>query len=171
MENELDKRIREIMDSLHLNQQAFSNKTGIASAALSNIFAGRTRPTLAHVHALKRSLPNLNTDWLLYGEGDMFIDSQDMLSSAPSQLSGSSDSDGWTEANKEAGNSEPLLPFDAPYQQQKVGQNFHNAPNITPKNTPSNAEAQMLSMTSSRKITEIRVFYDDQTWESFMPKK
>ena len=24
---------------------------------------------------------------------------------------------------------------------------------------------------SQRKITEIRIFYDDQTWETFVPKK
>lgn len=171
MENELDKRIREIMESLHLNQQAFANRTGIASAALSNIFAGRTRPTLAHVHALKRSLPNLNTDWLLYGEGSMFVDAQDTLPSDASQLANSVENGGGMDAGKDNPNSEGLLLFDTQYQQTKIGQKHHNASFDTPKNTPSNPEHQMLSMTSSRKITEIRVFYDDQTWESFMPKK
>ena len=31
--------------------------------------------------------------------------------------------------------------------------------------TPINIDKQ------SRRITEIRVFYDDQTWESFVPKR
>ena len=41
--------------------------------------------------------------------------------------------------------------------------------NRTPKNITQTAVKYMDKQ--QRKITEIRIFYDDQTWETFVPKK
>ena len=41
--------------------------------------------------------------------------------------------------------------------------------NRTPKNIAQTAVKYMDKQ--QRKITEIRIFYDDQTWETFVPKK
>jgi hypothetical protein len=45
-------------------------------------------------------------------------------------------------------------------------------PRYAPQNHAPREFAVSVAPTSvQRKITEIRVFYDDQTWESFTPKK
>ena len=56
-----------------MNQQTFSKMTGISTASLSSIFNGRTNPTLMHVEAIRNKFPNINLNWLLYGEGGMFV--------------------------------------------------------------------------------------------------
>ena len=55
-----------------MSQQTFANFIGINAASLSSIFNNRTKPTLNTVEAIKSKIPNLNTDWLMFGHGSMF---------------------------------------------------------------------------------------------------
>ena len=63
-----------------MTQQEFSDYIGLAPATLSSIFNGRTRPTLNVVEALKKKIPNISVDWLMFGSGDMFITPQGEIS-------------------------------------------------------------------------------------------
>lgn len=65
-------RIRQLMESQQMNQQSFANFIGVSPASLSSILQERTRPTLNIVEAIRSKMPNLNTDWLMWGEGEMF---------------------------------------------------------------------------------------------------
>ena len=64
-------RIRQIMESLHMSQQVFAQFIEMSPASLSGIFTERTRPTLNTVEAIKKKIPNINTDWLMFGSGSM----------------------------------------------------------------------------------------------------
>lgn len=176
-------RILQLMQSQHMNQQAFSNKTGIAPATLSNIFSGRTRPTLPHVEALVSSFPTISLKWLLSGEGEMFVDSTpgntgaDLFGNSDTrqQGNGTSATDNMSEHNNQ---SEELDLF-------SVGQNSipqQNTPRVANipqrdtrtrvSNQDSYRSVQSVNIPNpGRKITEIRLYYDDQTWECFVPKK
>ena len=67
----MKERIRSIMQSMRLSQQDFANRPGIAAASLSSIFTGRTNPTNNHVMAVHRAFPEININWLMFGEGEM----------------------------------------------------------------------------------------------------
>ena len=56
-----------------MTQQVFADYIGLAPATLSSIFNGRTRPTLNVVEALKKKIPNISIDWLMFGSGDMYL--------------------------------------------------------------------------------------------------
>jgi DNA-binding XRE family transcriptional regulator len=62
------------MESQHMTQQVFAQFIKISPATLSGIFNGRTNPSLNIVEAIKNSLPSISTDWLLFGNGPMYID-------------------------------------------------------------------------------------------------
>ena len=66
-------RIKKIMEMQRTTQQDFADQLKIAPATLSSIFTGRTRPTLAIVDAIKSRFPQISTDWLMFGKGDMQI--------------------------------------------------------------------------------------------------
>jgi transcriptional regulator with XRE-family HTH domain len=154
-------RIRQIMDSQSMSQQVFADFLGVGAATLSSIFNGRTRPTINIVEAIKKKIPNINTDWLMFGSGDMFQ---------------SENSPQFTE--NEGAETPPLI--------QNPMLDFESAASPTPKNAPSAAQNfNSVKNTRSenvlgevkvvdkpqRRITEIRIFYDDQTWETFVPQK
>lgn len=66
-------RIKKIMEMQRTTQQDFADQLKIAPATLSSIFTGRTRPTLAIVDAIKSRFPQISTDWLMFGKGDMLV--------------------------------------------------------------------------------------------------
>ena len=72
-------RIRELMEAQHMNQQTFSHYTGIGTATLSSIFTGRTRPTLNTIESIMKKFPEVNVNWLMFGEGDMYVNNSDTL--------------------------------------------------------------------------------------------
>ena len=60
-------RIKQIMDAQQMSQQAFASFIDISPATLSSIFNGRTKPTISIIEAIKKKIPNINTDWLMFG--------------------------------------------------------------------------------------------------------
>lgn len=157
-------RIRRIMESQHMTQQVFAQFIKISPATLSGIFNGRTNPSLNIVEAIKNSLPSISTDWLMFGTGPMYIDVSkgNQGSDAAAAASSAAVADG----------REALLDFDTPQSALPSG----GQPSVYGQgvnSTPKNIDTFLLKNIDKpqRKITEIRIFYDDQTWESFVPKK
>ena len=151
-------RIRRIMESQHMTQQVFAQFIKISPATLSGIFNGRTNPSLNIVEAIKNSLPSISTDWLLFGNGPMYLDVSKVESFA--SAGGSADS------------QEPLLDFETPSTTPSISSQvggFVQGVNSTPKNMEQFVVKNIDK--PQRKITEIRIFFDDQTWETFLPKK
>ena len=151
-------RIRRIIESQHMTQQVFAQFIKISPATLSGIFNGRTNPSLNIVEAIKNSLPSISTDWLLFGNGPMYID----VSKGESVAS----------AGGSADSKEALLDFETPSTAPSIASQtggFVQGVNSTPKNIEQFVVKNIDK--PQRKITEIRIFFDDQTWETFLPKK
>ena len=64
-------RIRTIMEYTKLSQQDFAARLGISPASLSSILTGRTNPTNKHIMGIHQGFPEINVNWLMFGEGDM----------------------------------------------------------------------------------------------------
>ena len=158
-------RIRQIMESQHMTQQLFADYIGQSPATLSSIFTGRTRPTLNIVEAIKKKIPNINTDWLMFGSGDMYLaqsnPEQDLFS----------EGDGNADAHPTDQN--PMLMFDeGPIQApQNTPQTLPNINGVRNTHQEIVTTGVKIADKPQRKVMEIRVFYDDQTWETFVPQK
>lgn len=162
-------RIRQLMESQHLSQQSFADVLQISPASLSSIFNDRTKPTLNHVDAIKKKFPRINLDWLLYGNEPMFLDS-------PSDDS----TTGSTPTNTTIPSSgmEQMLAFDSPStpspavdrrENPQQQQNNYQQP-LNNHRKVEYPEVKYIDK-PQRQIAEIRIFFDDQTWETFVPKK
>ena len=154
-------RIRQIMDSQHMSQQVFADYLGVGAATLSSIFNGRTRPTINIVEAIKKKIPNISTDWLLFGVGDMFLSSDSGLTTL---------NEGVVQPPV---NENPMLEFEVatsptPQKASSQTQNFNSV--INTRSEIAQEEVKTVDK-PQRRITEIRIFYDDQTWETFVPQK
>ena len=64
-------RIYQLMQHTGLKQAEFAERLGMSAGSVSNIFTGRTNPTNNHVQAIHRAFPQVNINWLLFGEGEM----------------------------------------------------------------------------------------------------
>ena len=95
-----------------MSQQTFANFIGINAASLSSIFNDRTRPTLNTVEAIKSKIPNLNTDWLMFGHGQMFNDAKGDGDADWVQITTSTaDPAGWSEVTANVNRTNCQLKF------------------------------------------------------------
>lgn len=76
----MQHRIRTIMESTGLTQQQFADRISISPSTLSNIFNGKTQPTNKLFSAVHNTFPEINVNWLLFGEGEMYLSSPAMAS-------------------------------------------------------------------------------------------
>ena len=164
-------RIRQIMESQHMTQQVFAQFIEMSPASLSSIFNGRTKPTLNIVEAIKKKIPDISTDWLMFGSGSMYLDSN---------ASSVSPAGSPTPSNSLNNGIEPVFDFsDNPPmgadESYRMRENRGSSPTVFNgvKPTPSNSRYETIKIIDNppRRVTEIRVFYDDQTWDSFVPAK
>lgn len=171
-------RIRQLMEQQHMTQQTFADFIGVSPATLSSIFNERTRPTLAFVEAVKKKFKSLNTDWLMFGLGDMFVDNSpqaDGIGTAPSQDKrggGEVQSDLFAlpqGSNAGADRYPTELRMEDPPQYGIRHQGAQPRPYRQQQSQQHGVQAAELPR--QRQITEIRIFYSDQTWETFVPKK
>ncbi len=147
-------RIKLIMEDKKMTQQTFASFLKLSTASLSSIFNGRTNPTLKMVESIKKSIPNININWLLFGEGEMYENEKN--TDSPLLKSQEKRPDG-------------LLNFDPTLQQEKPNNLIQNQGSSSKILNVNKDENKIDNQT--RKITEIRVFFDDLTYESFLPNK
>ncbi len=181
-------RIRQLMEDQHLTQQNFAQLIGISTATLSSIFNDRTKPSLLIVDAIHRKFPQVRLEWLLDGSLPIYMNQVGGGTENASVMSGSrpegnalesesttlSDSSSATisgfgasgEASIDFGSADSSV---SPTSPSLFDQPQTRGVNRTPKNI-AQAAVKIIDK-PQRKITEIRIFYDDQTWETFVPKK
>lgn len=153
---------------MHMTQQVFAEFIGTTPATLSGIFNDRTRPTLNIVESIKKKIPNINTDWLMFGSGTMFLSE-----AAPSTPSEEKDYGG----HQPVVTQETLFNFEQPSSLQSPPTPLHGASTGRNYNGVKGTRQDILREDMKfidkppRRVTEIRVYYDDQTWESFVPTK
>lgn len=150
-----------------MTQQVFAQFIEMSPASLSSIFNGRTKPTLNVVEAIKKKIPDINVEWLMFGTGSMYSKDQPLVvapvraqAQAEESLFNFSDTPVPTPALEPAKN--------VAEKRVSPGVGFNGV-----GNTHQNVVREEIKIIDKppRRVTEIRVFYDDQTWESFVPAK
>ena len=153
-------RIKQIMDAQQMSQQAFAAFIDMSAATLSSIFNGRTKPTLAIVEAIKTKIPNINTDWLMFGSGTMYKSSSEAPAVSPSSTS--SKTEPMLDFGFDEGSSTGKESKSEPQAKQEI-KGVNNTPREMPK-----TEIKFVDK-PQRHVVEIKVYYDDYTYESFYP--
>jgi len=156
------------MESMHMTQNVFAQFLDMSPASLSSIFNDRNKPTLNTVEAIKKKIPDINIDWLMFGTGSMF-------SSTPSGTDSQSELQEGVQGtlfDENRSTSSPSSPmFDFVDAAPGASRTLPSGNSVrSTRLSPASEEVKTIDK-PQRRVVEIRVFYDDQTWESFSPAK
>ncbi len=149
----MKNRINQILQREGITATLFAEKIGISPASLSHILNGRNEPSLAVVTKIHESC-GVNLEWLIYGEGEMMVRPKNDDEVENGALQGDE------------------IPFFSPIPQgysENRKEIESKAPCFTPKSVV-NEEIKYIEK-PERKITEIRIFFDNGTYETFHPNK
>lgn len=168
----MKERIRTVMDYAKLSQQDFAAKLGISAASLSGIFTGRSNPTNNHVMAIHHAFPEINVSWLMFGEGEMIVRSLEADMNGQEGVSRLGQPEGiglFADLQDNSSSSVDSLTEEV-FERNKAFIEGDNPVIRQYLRTKAEVMAGRKNVDiKPRKIKEIRVFFDDGTYESFAP--
>lgn len=150
-------RFKMIMEREKLTAGAFAESIGVAQATISHILGPRNKyPSTEVILRLHQRYNDINLEWLLTGQGSMSNDAEASVST-PENI----------------GADYPLFAENAenPAKGTDESENRKEMALAKPSNTPKEIVKQEIIYKERppRKITEIRIFFDDNTYETFKP--
>lgn len=167
-------RIKIFMDHMGMTSSQFADTAGINRSTLSLLFSGRNKKVSDEfITKIHEAYPTLSISWLMFGEGNMET-IPNMQFSAPQNSPFES-----VNQPQQIDNSHINKPQDTFYNSQVFSpENF--SMNYRPTSAENNNEnfsekPQKAPITvnfpsaKGKRITNIVVFYDDNSFESFSP--
>ena len=146
------ERLKMILERVKLTPGNFAEQIGVAPATISHILKGRNKyPSAEVLLRLHDTYPDIDLNWLLTGEGMMVKDNPDSL------FTGTLFDDNLIKSTKSTTD----------------GENRKEIASESTKNTDNTIVKQEIIYKEKpvRKIEEIRIFFDDGTYETFTPNK
>ncbi|MGC8803662.1 MAG: helix-turn-helix domain-containing protein [Bacteroidales bacterium] len=140
-------RLRRFLTQEGISPSQFADEIGVQRSAISHILSGRNYPSYDIIVKILTRYKRLSPDWLLLGTGNMY------RSDAKATVSNDIDPVPYfSRANQ------PVIPQNS----EKIEQDD------TSKNVESGNSSQ-LSTFVNKAVERIVIFYDDHTFESYVP--
>ena len=140
------------MEDEGLTSAKFSDILDINRAVISHILNGRNNPSLDVVTKILSTMDYINPEWLLTGTGDMYKDNvnKELLAK-----------------ERDLFHQEAPKPFTNKEEHENYKETNIKYPEKESKDTTN--QNDMVSGTNNKKITQIIIYYDDNTFETFSP--
>lgn len=196
IENMTDKeKIELIMQEKGLNNTQFCNEVCIAPGTLSHIRSGRTEPSLNILRNVSQAFPDINPSWLFYDEGDMYRSSVQSPGTHGAVVAGSGGDGKTSDGSVDQQGADSFL-VDAGARQGSAGtgslasaaavaivSGVSGGPQVRSAAEGRKAETAAFSVQDivaetlrqqakpqQRRVVEVRIFFDDGTFETFGPQ-
>ena len=176
------ERIKEIIEREGMGQSQFADFIGVNRPTLSHILAGRNNPSMEVVMKIHQKFPKINILWLLDGLGSYEGDAlSDYSNDALIEDQPTSYSDDIAHDEQSSVSNQPQSRFyqgelfaeNAVFAAESTGaaKNRKEMPLQTPQKAPylSDTQLEYARKSLQRKIVEIKIFFDDGTYETFKP--
>lgn len=185
-EQNVASRLKTFIESQGLTYSQFADSCGIPRPSLSQLLTGRNKKIndmmVGQIHS---AYPDLSVVWLLFGEGDML----NSLAYRPADYSAGSATDGeifdsdMFSLDDGVSNTSKKIIFsgnDAAASKNSKENGLNNASNVGLKSDYKDEKlaAKIKELTTKiefltknpRKVKQITVYYDDFTFETFIPE-
>lgn len=151
----MKERLLRLLELEHLSPSKFADLIGVQRSSISHVLSGRNNPSFDFLQKTLKAFPGLKADWLMLGEGSMYAHmgrgSSDLFGEDPfistQPLDGEPDPDLITEAT-------PPVVRELDSEEEKI----------------SNVDIEMSSSTG-KKVVQVMIFYDDDTFSSYKPSQ
>jgi len=178
----MTERISLILKSKNLSASQFADEIGIQRSSMSHVLSERNKPSLEFIQKILKRFPEINSDWLLFGTGQMYA-TVDLFSTPP------------VFAQEMASTAQPPEKIEIQQVKPEIETLFPNENEILPDDDPqsdiqpketgiltekSNPEKPELPKIQSppiqkeeplRSIERIVIFYSDKTFTEYSPGK
>ena len=187
-------RINLIMQAKNINASQFADEINIQRSGMSHIMSGRNKPSLDFIMRVLKRYPEIDTNWLLFGKGEMYTTTsgqQSMVKNQAETLAEPQNVDNQTSIFESNGqmdifSSEPtdsesknvVLESAEPQhvvntvktqdiETPQVEKNTERAEILINDSLPTTSEEKLIVEKMTKKAVRYLVFYSDHTFEEF----
>ena len=187
-------RINLIMQAKNINASQFADEINIQRSGMSHIMSGRNKPSLDFIMRVLKRYPEIDTNWLLFGKGEMYTTSagqQFMVKNpaeAPVEPQNVDNQTSMFENNGQMDMFSPETDFSEPQnavfetaepqpvanlektqdvENPQVEKTAERAENSINESIPTRSEEKPIVEKNTKKAVRYLVFYSDHTFEEF----
>ena len=162
-------RLKGFIDQSGLTSSQFADQCGIPRPTLSQLLSGRNKKIsdviISQIHA---GFPKLSILWLLFGEGPMMASSVDYTDEVTSSFN-DEETNEYNEVIGDAAISSQLINQRQP---GMVTERLGAKQQMIYEKRIADLEAEIERLKKNpRKVSQITVYYDDSTFETFIPSQ
>lgn len=151
----MKERLLQLLDLEHLTPSKFADLIGVQRSSVSHILSDRNKPSFDFLQKTLKTFPGLKAEWLMMGIGPMYEqmgrEGADLFNQNPS------------ETIEDLADDQMDIPDDplrtevtAPETVEKAG---------------IREETNMLTSDESRKVVQVMLFFDDNTFVTYRPSE
>lgn len=150
-------RLQKLLAREDLTPVRFAEKVGVQRSSVSHILSGRNNPSLDFIQKILVAFPQISTDWLIRGRGEMYNSAQASVNNERKRIPG----DLFSSLNDE----------DTPvYLSSKVKADPDERKTVGKEVRKEQHDEAIVQRASDRRIEKIVVFYSDKTFTEYLPE-
>ena len=172
----MKERLGQLLDMEQLSPSKFADIIGVQRSSVSHVISERNKPSFDFIQKTLKAFPGLNADWLILGKGSMYEKMGRGVS-----------------GNLFDPPAEPIkasLPDDIPVEDKSAAQiddqskgqidDFAQSideytqlkePGVVQQGPEVAAQAETTELDPAKRVVQVMVFYDDDTFKSFNPSQ
>lgn len=165
----MPQRITKILDHYNLTPSEFAEEIDYSRSSISHVITKRNKVTLDFIAKIKKRFPELNSDWLISGQGEMFENKVVNKNITPTDLFSIIENENFGKEMDSppsySSNEKKAPEYDIPIQttEKKVISDSQPLENNLMTEKPENTDYQ------NNKIKKIILLYENGKFESFEP--
>lgn len=164
-------RIKEILKKYDLTASKFADSLEVPRSTISHILSERNKPSLEFIQKVLDKYPEIDVNWLIKGEGNIFGKERDLFSDFYDIPDKSSESVEKTPENKkelpleigiESDDDKKEIKYENPEEEKQLTSDAEY-PSANKDKTEKNEKIK------GKNITKVIFFYNDNSFEEFFP--
>ena len=167
----MKERLIQLLDLEQLSPSKFADIIGVQRSSISHVISGRNKPSFDFLQKTLKAFPGLNASWLMLGEGAMYDQMGRNVSGNlfDSPAEPEEHSEGHISATDEI-DTEIRTPGTV-ISREDEAKEVHEAPAPAEDTVQKEQEDALkeLSSGSKKRIVQLMVIYEDDTFRTFTP--
>lgn len=160
-------RIQEILQKYGLTASRFADQLEVPRSTISHILSERNKPSLEFIQKVLDNYPEINVNWLVKGEGNIFGVQRDLFSDLSEIIETSDPSQ--NEKEDYPSREEIIKGKDTDEKKYENLSEVTSVPNTPKKLDIETVNEPQKKETGSKKLVKLIMIYDNHSFEEYFP--
>ena len=159
----MKERLIQLLDLEQLSPSKFADIIGVQRSSISHVISGRNKPSFDFLQKTLKAFPGLNASWLMLGEGTMY---EQMGRTSSGNLFDAQESEKELLQDHIQENDSPSVEISPPEETVSA----EKPEELTEKELQTRNEQEKMPQSPEKKrIVQVMVIYEDDTFRTFSP--